>query len=488
MDGETVMHFTNSARIALARNIAAVFLCCLALVGCESTGGPLGLTKDQQLALGRQEHPKIVAAFGGEVQDAQLSAYVDGIVRKLLAASDQPNEPITVTVLDSPIVNAMALPGYVYVTRGLLALANTEAELAGVLGHEIGHIFEQHTAERVSRSNLAGLGAAVIGILTGDQTAYQIASQGAQLYLLSFSRTQEYEADRVGVRMLANAGYNPIAEADFLNSLNRWSSLEAKIAGRPTAPPEFLSTHPNTAERVRRAAADAQVLNIKDGRNGRNTFLSAIDNMLYGDDPRVQGFVRGSTFYHPNMGFSFSVPQGMKLTNTPTSVVARSDVAQMQFAGATSQNGPGPLIAALGKELGVNLGRPRGFTVHGKQGAHGRARANTRSGQVDVQAYAIQWQGASHFIFLWVTPASNTNRLQRGIEQSVGSLRATSAASMNAPSARKIDIRTVRSGDTLSSLGALNRFVNHNTDRFVVLNGLDGSSTPQSGSRVKIVR
>ncbi len=482
------MRSISALRTVHAWRALVLIFCAGVLAACESTGGPLGLSDEQGLALGRQEHPKILAAFGGEVKDPELRNYVERIVQRLMASSDQPNMPIKTTVLDSPVVNAMALPGHIYATRGLLALANTEAELAGVLGHEIGHIFERHTAERVSRSNVAGLGAAVIGILTGDQGVYQMAAQGAQLYLLSFSRSQEYEADQVGVRLLARAGYDPVAEADFLNSLNRWSNLEARVSGRAARPPEFLSTHPNTAERVRRAAAEAQVLNIQGARKGRSDYLVAIDDMLYGDDPRTHGFIRGTTFYHPQIGMTFRVPDGMKLHNTPQAVVAQSDFAQMQFIGANSQNGPGALINALSQQLQLNLGPARRITVNGRPGAYGGATANSRSGRVDVQAFAIQWQGTQHFIFMWVTPSNRTRGIQNGINASVNSFRAMSASAMQIPRATKVDVRTVRSGDTASSLAAQTRFENAKVDRFIVINGLRDGNDLRPGQKVKLIK
>lgn len=158
----------------------------LAIAACASTGGPLGLSRDQEKAIGEQQHPQILAQFGGEIEDAKLRSYVDGVARRLTAAGDNPTEPIIVTTLDSPVVNAFALPGHVYITRGLLSLANSEAELAGVIGHELGHVYSRHTAERVSRSNVTGIGAAVIGILTGSQEGMQLANQLGQLYLLKY--------------------------------------------------------------------------------------------------------------------------------------------------------------------------------------------------------------------------------------------------------------------------------------------------------------
>ncbi|MCA8889646.1 MAG: M48 family metalloprotease, partial [Parvularculaceae bacterium] len=228
--------FTRKFKLIVAAGALAL------AYGCASTGGPLGLSQEQEKAIGEQQHPQIVAQFGGEVQDQALRAYVDGIARKLIAASDHPNDPIVVTTLDSPVVNAFALPGHVYVTRGLLALANSEAELAGVLGHELGHVYARHTARRVSRSNLTGIGAVIVGVLTGSQESMETVGQLGQLYLLKYSRGQEYEADLIGVRLLGASDYDPAAQADFLNTLGRWSNMEMQLAGA-SAPPEFMSTH-----------------------------------------------------------------------------------------------------------------------------------------------------------------------------------------------------------------------------------------------------
>ena len=239
------------------------------------------------------------------------------MTRKLIAVGDKPNDPIVISTLDSPVVNAFALPGHVYVTRGLLSLANSEAELAGVIGHELGHVYSRHTAERVSRSNVTGIGAALIGILTGSQQTMQMAGQLGQLYLLKYSRSQEYESDLIGVRLLAKSNYDPTAQADFLNTLGRWSNLEAQLAGQQAAPPEFLSTHPNSAERVRRAAAEAQVVSSGSTTRNRDEYLRRIDGMLYGDDPVKQGFVRGNEFIHPAMALAFSVPLILKALQQP---------------------------------------------------------------------------------------------------------------------------------------------------------------------------
>lgn len=485
---------TKSGRRARTplRKFAAALLAA-ALASCSSTGGPLGLSREQEKQIGEQQHPQIVAQFGGEVSDPRLKAYVEGVARRLIAAGDQPNDPIVVTTLDSPVVNAFALPGHVYITRGLLSLANSEAELAGVLGHELGHVYARHTAERVSRSNMTGIGAVIVGVLTGSQQGMQLANQLGQLYLLKYSRGQEYESDLIGVRLLAKAGYDPTAAADFLNTLGRWSDLEARVAGQQAAPPEFLSTHPNSADRVRRAAAEAQVVAAAGAvskERSRQTYMQMIDGMLYGDDPVKQGFIRGNEFVHPELRIAFSVPQEFKLANTSTAVVGRSQSGgQFQFMAANSTAAPTAIIdGPLSKALGVNLGPSRAVQINGRSAAVGMTRAQTQGGVVDVQAYVIRWEGSTNYVFLWVTPQNESQRLQRAIADSVSSMRTIDPRSVNVPSAERIRVVTAKSGDTAASLAQRTSFETAKQERFIVINGLPDANAVKAGDQVKLVQ
>ena len=465
-----------------------------AVTACASTGGPLGLSREQERAIGEQQHPQILAQFGGEVEDAKLRNYVDGIAKRLIAAGDHPTEPILVTTLDSPVVNAFALPGHVYITRGLLSLANSEAELAGVIGHELGHVYSRHTAERVSRSNVTGIGAAIVGILTGSQEGMQMANQLGQLYLLKYSRGQEYESDLIGVRLLAKSNYDPTAQADFLNTLGRWTDLEMKVAGANSRPPEFLSTHPNSADRVRRAAAEAQAVaaaGAVSNERSRATYMNMINGMLYGDDPVKQGFIRnGNEFIHPGMGLTFSVPQEFKLVNTPSAVAGRSQSGgQMQFSATGGTETPAALIeGAISKSLGVNLAPARNITVNNRQGAVGAAQAQTQNGVVDVQAFVINWDGTTKYIFLWVTPSNDTKRLQQGINNSVASLRTIDPKSVQVPKSERINVVAAGPKDTVSSLAAKTAFPAAKDERFIVLNGLLNANDLQPGQSVKLVQ
>jgi predicted Zn-dependent protease len=243
-----IQHVTRKLSLLL---VAGGLVAALALAGCAqspATGRNIftgGLSPEDEVKLGREQHPEIVREFGGEYDDPQLRAYVESLGRLLAQTSELPNLDWHFTVLDTPVVNAFALPGgYVYVTRGLLALADNEAELAGVLAHEIGHVTARHSAERYGQSVLgsaAALGGSAaalgVGVLLGSQAAAEATSGAAQLAVLSYSRDQEFEADTLGVRYLARTGHDPEAMATFLRRLLGHSRYEAELSsGRSSRP------------------------------------------------------------------------------------------------------------------------------------------------------------------------------------------------------------------------------------------------------------
>ncbi|MEX1147898.1 MAG: M48 family metalloprotease, partial [Sphingomonadales bacterium] len=242
---------------------AAALILSATLAACQTVNPATGkrdftpfMSPSDEIQIGEQEHPNVTGQFGGVYDNPDVAGYVAAVGGRLAANSEMPELEFTFTVLNSPIVNAFALPGgYIYVTRGILSLFNSEAELASVLGHEIGHVTARHTARRYNQSMFAGLLGAGIGIALQNQAASELFSYGSQLYLLGFSRDQEYESDMLGVRYMNRAGYDPYASADMLRALQAQDALEARLSqaeGR-SRPPELLSTHPNTENRVERA-------------------------------------------------------------------------------------------------------------------------------------------------------------------------------------------------------------------------------------------
>lgn len=233
---------------------------------------------------GAQANPQLLAAYGGRYDGAQ-AALVDRVGKRVAVQSGLSNSSadFTIALLDSPVENAFAIPGgYVYVTRQLLALMNSEAELASVLGHEVGHVAARHAASRNSRATLGQILAAGVGAVTGSNIAGQLAGYGTQLYTLKYGRSQEYEADSLGVRYIAGSGYDPYAAADMLSSLDRSSNLQAQLTGQGGSTPTWASSHPNGVARVKRATTLAQQTGARAPAAGQDTaFLRALDGMAY---------------------------------------------------------------------------------------------------------------------------------------------------------------------------------------------------------------
>lgn len=479
-------HFLDSIQsIKLSLGIALAIL----VSGCMST--------EQAAQLGGQEHPKILASYGGTYAERGLDGYVAQVGGTLAANTGQPGTRYTFTLLNTPVVNAFALPGgYVYITRGILALANSEAELAGVIGHEIGHVTGNHTAKRYNQSVLAGVGSAVIGMATGSSDLARLAQTSSQLYLMSYSRDQEYESDTYGVRYMKAAGYDPYEMGDFLNEMGAQQGLHAQIAGQQydASRVDFFSTHPNSGDRAARAY---QMAKTPEGYtrgqlpSKQSAYFSAIDGMLYGDDPQ-QGYVRGRRFSHPIMRFTFEAPQGFRLMNQPNAVVGQGPSgAQFQFdsAGDYRQGSSltGYVSQTWGPSMKVAVKNVRSGSVNGIPIAVGTARANASGGQVDVRFVAFQYSSTQVFRMIVVTPVKATSSLSGGIDGMVSSFRRLSSSEAAKLKPLRLKIVTVQRGDSVSSIARHMAFDDYREARFRVLNGMSSSDGLQAGQRVKIV-
>ena len=313
------------ARLVLASVLA------VAVAGCQLTSSskiPLNnnsrvfFGNDSEASIGAREHPRVVASYGGVYKNAGAEEAVAKVVGRLVAASDDPSQSYKVTILNSPAVNAFALPGgYLYVTRGLLALANDTSEMAAVLAHEMAHVTAHHGAARQQQEEAAALASKVVTNIVDDPQEVEAAVASSQRSLARFTQVQELQADAIGVRTLARAGYDPYAAARFLDSMGRFSDYLTARAETRSAP-DFLSTHPATPNRIARAIREARQIGAPGiGDQDRDVYLAKLDGMLYGDDP-LQGFVRGRSFLHKALGIGFTVPDGFTLENTPQAVLA----------------------------------------------------------------------------------------------------------------------------------------------------------------------
>jgi predicted Zn-dependent protease len=449
-----------------------------------------GLTPEKEAELGAEENKKVLKEFGGAYDDPDLARYVSSLGKLLARSSEMPNLDFTFTVLDSPIVNAFALPGgYVYVTRGLLALADDEAELAGVLAHEIGHVTARHTAERYGQAVLAQSTAIGAELLLGEAVG-DLTGTGAMLFVRSWSRDQEHEADLLGVRYLSRVGYRPQAMASFLTRLQAHSRLEAETQGRPGKADEFslLQTHPRTADRIELAIREAGTKPVADPLVARDIYLGKIDGLLYGDNPR-EGVIRGRRFLHPDLRFAFEVPDGFHLLNSPTKVVARGpEGAAVVFDQAPKTAGVSMsdyLVRDWAK--GATLRDVETLTVNGLAAATGQTQARVRQGTLDIRLVAMQGDEGSVYRFLFATPSKLTGALSEELKRTTYSFRRLSPGEAAAIEPRRLRLYRVRPGDTPGGISRGMAVEGYRLQRFLVLNGLNENSPIRPGQILKIV-
>jgi predicted Zn-dependent protease len=449
------------------------------------------MSESEEIRIGRENHAKVMAEFGGPYEDAELQRYIDSLGQLLARASDRPDLNYTFTVLDSPVVNAFATPGgYIYVTRGLLALANTEAEVAGVLAHEIGHVAARHAAERQGQAVLASIPAIFAGILTGSDAVAGMVGAGGNAYLQSYSRDQEYQADLLGVRYLSRTNYDPYGMAGFLSQLQSNDRLDAILAGKPDLADQYsmTSTHPRTADRIQRAIQEAGGAQVSDPMTEHDLYLSKVDGILYGDDPE-QGFIRDRHFVHPVLRFTFDVPPGFHMINSSDAVIAqRADGATILFS-AASQNSSSSMLGYLVDEWAprLSLADAESIDINGMDAATGSDRLDTKNGVRDIRLVAVRHPSGNVYRFIFLTKPELTSALARDLRLTTYSFRSLSAAEAAKLRPQSIRVVTVRSGDTVESLAARMPFGEYAEERFRVLNGLEPGERLTAGQRVKII-
>ncbi len=450
--------------------------------------------KDKQQ--GAEAHPQLVAEFGGAEAGPQ-ALYVETIGKNIAVQSGLSNArgDFTVTLLNSPVDNAFAIPGgYVYVTRQLVALMNNEAELAGVLGHEVGHVAARHAAKRQSAATknaiIGVLGQVLSGVVLGNGAAGQIGqklfSQGSQMLTLKYSRGQETESDNLGIAYLQRAGYDPRAMSTVLQSLANQNALDARLMGSSNAVPEWASTHPNPASRVRAALVRAGT--SAKGTTNRDTFLTRISGMTYGDDPK-QGVVEGRKFMHPDLKLGFEAPGGFFMINGTRSVQISGQSGKGQFTSAAFSGDIDAYVRTAfaglteSNQPKIDPGTITRTTVNGIPAAYATQRVNNGSGQVDVTVYAYQWSGTSAFHFVTISQAGGG----AAFNPMYASMRRISVAEATAIKPRKLVVISAKATDTVQSLAQRMAYTDAALDRFLVLNGLTSTSKLSAGQKIKLV-
>jgi len=468
----------------------------LVLSGCGGDGSDPADYRPQieeaERNLGAEQHPQLLAEFGGSY-DAPEAAYVARIGETLADAAGLGGQ-CKFTLVNSDVVNAFAVPGcYIYLTRGLMSVVNSEAELASVLAHEVGHIVADHSERQQKRSLWRGLGVMAVGLLTQSQRLTQLAGAAAGYFTLSYSRKQEFESDDLGIHYLKKAGYDPHAAADMLGALGRNEQFMSRTRGRDEARsiPEWARTHPLAENRVERARQTAGATGVAAGALPENEerYLREVDGLLYGDDP-AQGFVQGRRFAHPVMRIGFEAPEGFTLTNSPQAILIDGpDGLRGEFGGGRMGRGgiegyASALLEQVLKGAQAEIGAARQTQVNDVPGLIVPVRVATPEGEVELSLAVYDGGGGAAYHFMMVSSPARGSAAALGAL--FGSFRLLSDEEVRALKPREIRVVRAGAGDTLQTMAG-RMASDHPLDHFLMLNGRTPDQPLRPGELVKIV-
>jgi predicted Zn-dependent protease len=475
----------HAAGPILAALIALVAGACATTPGSRDIFLPEPPKLTESAPKGQLEHQRVLAAYGGAYEDPKLQAVLTRVVNRLVAASERPDVTYKVTILNSPAVNAFALPtGQLYVTRGLLGLANDSSELASVVSHEMAHVIARHADMREEQARRAELVNNVVNDVLSDPQDGAMALARSKLALAGFSRAQEFEADGIGVGIAARAGYDPFGAARFLTSMGRNADFRAVGRSRDNRPLDFLSSHPATPERVKSARNSARQLTAPGaGERDKSAYLAGIDRLVYGEDP-IEGFVRGRRFLHPKLGFTFTAPEGFSLDNTAQAVLgikdAGNEALRLDVVKVPAEQ---TLVEYLnsGWIENIEAGSVEELSINGFPAATATAKGE----QWTFRLYAIRF-GSEIYRFIFAAK-TRTPESERTFRDAVGTFRRLTLAEIQTAKPLRLKIVKVQPGDTVEQLASRMALIDRQLDRFRVLNGLGANDPVQPGELVKIV-
>jgi predicted Zn-dependent protease len=469
--------------------LACAAAACAAAVGCvrnPATGNlQLNLVSEsQEVDMGKQAAQEVDQTLG-LYKDAKLEAYVAKLGQSLAQQTSRKNLPWQFHIVEDPGVNAFALPGGpVYVTRGILGALMTEAQLAGVMGHECGHIAARHSANQISKAQVAQLGLGLGSVLSPQIASLsQVASAGLQVLFLKFSRDDERQADKLGFAYMTNDGYDPRQMVDLFKTLERVSAL----AGGSKVP-EWLQTHPDPQNRERDAQERLKEVKIDFSKLkvNRDEYLSTIDGMVYGEDPR-QGFFQGNKFLHPELKFQVTFPEGWQTQNTPQAVGAVSPkqdaVEQLATAGKVS---PDEAATKFFSQQGIQRGQAAELNVNGQRAVAAYFTAQTQQGQIAGLIAFVGYNGTTYAL-IGYTGAQTLQQYDSTFKSFIGSFGPLTDQSAFSVQPAKVQITRIDSNMTVEQFNQ--RYPsNLRIEELALINGFDDKNGQmQAGQRYKRV-
>ena len=484
----------SSPRLAVA--IAASALVATLLSGCasldnqgiqveriEAPAAPKVITESTSSA----EHKRMVALFGGDYKSLAIERYLNVVLAKFVDTGELQGKTYKVTILNSPIVNAFALPtGDLFVTRGLLALANDGSEVAAVMAHEIAHVTAKHAFARAEQEKRAEVISKVAHLVQNKQRGAEIEAS-AKVSIAGFSRLQELEADRVGITTIAKAGYDPYGASRFLAALDRSAALRASLIGQNASAtkPDILATHPSTPERVASAVKVARGISAPDiGNRDRAAYLTAIDGMMFGDDPS-EGTIRGRKFTQPRLDFTFTAPDGFVLENSTQAVLGIKDggaealrLDTVSLPSTTALDA----YARSGWIDGLLESSLETIMVNGMPAITATARA----GEWNFRLAVIRFGPTEVYRLIFATHGLDPAH-EKSFRASIDSFRKIPAEEAVLVKPLRINLVTAKAGDSAAIISTRMVVADKPLETFELLNGLEDAEALKPGERYKLV-
>jgi predicted Zn-dependent protease len=488
------------ARIDVRALLAVLALCAgsLQLTGCATnpvTGSNdfVLMSEDQEISLGRKYNDEILKEMPA-YHDPVLDELVQRVGKKLAGFSHRPGIDYSFTIIDSSTVNAFALPGgYIYITRGMLAYLNSEAELAAVLGHEIGHVTARHSVRQQSTSAVTGLLGAVLAASTGIQGADTLTNMAGTAIVRGYGREHELEADRLGAEYLARSGYDPEAMLKVVGILKNQESFEVAVAKKEGREPNvyhgLFSTHPDNDARFREVVNAANKYKTGDtARVGRDSFLLRLDGLTFGDSAR-EGVIRDNRFFHKDLDFSITFPSGWKINNQTSRIIAtpaaKDGLIQMTLA-ENKQRLPGKEF--MQQELAIPLSSGKAFNASGMKGYSAVTVGDTPFGKRRIR-YAVVNRGDDAYIFAGTARSTqHAGKYDAAILATAKSLHPLTGAEKKLAQEKKLDIIRAPGGTTWSGLARRSPITNYPEEQLRLLNDQYPAGEPASSEIIKIVR
>jgi len=453
------------------------------------------MSESQEVQIGRDMHPKILQQYG-RYEDEQLQQYVNEVGQRIAAAGHRPDLQYTFTVLDSDEVNAFALPGgYIYITRGIMAYLNSEAELAAVLGHEVGHVTARHAVRQQSGAMAAGVGATLIGILTGSGDLAGIANMAGTALVRGYGRDMELEADAIGAEYLKRIGFDPEAMVDVVRLLKNQEMLEVQMARQEGRQPRVyhgvFSSHPDNDQRLQEVVSAAGKVAPGEQRpDGRDAYLQRITGLPVGPS-RAQGVVRASRFYHADLGFTVAFPSGWEIDNLPSKVVGvkPGKEALLQLMAMPIPPGLGPK-EFLGRNLsGTPVTGAEPIEVNGLPGYSVIAREISLPwGNRGPARYAVVYFNNLAYVFLGASRLTAAFPADDPIfMSSIRTFRRLKSREFELGDPDRIRVIDATASTRMEDLARKSPLKTYPLERLRLLNDLYPDGQPTPGQRIKVV-